>query len=170
MCCSLPVPRSLAETLTIPFASTVATDSSSLDHVTESSRIEIGPTTVFNFWLVPFNTLMLASEISMLFDNEIVEKITRIKNSELILDGKADVTTELAAKIPLLGQYIPKFDLNGDLNHNRSRRVEDTVKVVSSKSTILKPIYEKAKEVRGLDDSKVGNLVKIRDVYHERNN
>ena len=43
--------------------------------------------------------------------------------------------------------------------------VEDTVKVVSSKSTILRPIYEKAKEVRRLDDSKVGNLVKIKDVY-----
>lgn len=43
--------------------------------------------------------------------------------------------------------------------------MEDTVKVVSSKSTILKPIYEKAKEVRRLDDSKVGNLVKIKDVY-----
>lgn len=37
--------------------------------------------------------------------------------------------------------------------------------MVSSKSTILKPIYEKAKEVRRLDDSKVGNLVKIKDVY-----
>ena len=54
---------------------------------------------------------------------------------------------------------------NGNLSHNRSNRVEDTVKVVSSKSTILRPIYEKAKEVRRLDDSKVGNLIKIKDVY-----
>ena len=34
-----------------------------------------------------------ASEISMLFDNEIVEKITRIQNTELVMAGKADVDT-----------------------------------------------------------------------------
>ena len=34
-----------------------------------------------------------ASEISMLFDNEIVEKITRIKNTEFVLSGDADATT-----------------------------------------------------------------------------
>lgn len=106
-----------------------------------------------------------ASEISMLFDNEIVEKITRIKNTELVLAGDADVTTSAPSKIPVIGQYFPSIDLNGNVAHNRSNRVEDTVKVVSSKSTILRPIYEKAKEVRRLDDSKVGNLVKIKDVY-----
>ena len=106
-----------------------------------------------------------ASEISMLFDNQIVEKITRIKNTELALVGDVDANTGAASKIPVIGQYLPSVDLNGDLSHNRSNRVEDTVKVVSSKSTILKPIYEKAKEVRRLDDSKVGNLVKIKDVY-----
>ena len=106
-----------------------------------------------------------ASEISMLFDNEIVEKITRIKNTELVLAGDADAKTSAASKIPVIGQYLPSVDLNGNLSHNRSNRVEDTVKVVSSKSTILRPIYEKAKEVRRLDESKVGNLIKIKDVY-----
>lgn len=106
-----------------------------------------------------------ASEISMLFDNEIVEKIIRIKNTGLVLTGDVDATTSAATKIPVLGQYLPSIDLNGSLSHNRSNRVEDTVKVVSSKSTILKPIYEKAKEVRHLNDSKVGNLVKIKGVY-----
>ena len=106
-----------------------------------------------------------ASEISMLFDNEIVEKITRIKNTELVLAGDIDAATSADSKIPVIGQYLPSIDLNGNLSHNKSNRVEDTVKVVSSKSTILKPIYEKAKEVRRLDDSKVGNLVKIKDVY-----
>ena len=106
-----------------------------------------------------------ASEISMLFDNEIVEKVTRIKNTELVLSGDVDANTGTASKIPVIGQYLPSVDLNGNLSHNRSNRVEDTVKVVSSKSTILKPIYEKAKEVRRLDDSKIGNLVKIKEVY-----
>ena len=106
-----------------------------------------------------------ASEISMLFDNEIVEKITRIKNTELTIDGDADVNTGATSKIPIIGQYLPSLDLKGNLTNIRSNRVEDTVKVVSSKSTILKPIYEKAKEVRRLDDSKVGNLVKIKEVF-----
>lgn len=106
-----------------------------------------------------------ASEISMLFDNEIVEKITRIKNTEFALAGDADAKISATSKIPVIGQYLPSIDLNGNVSHNRSNRVEDTVKVVSSKSTILRPIYEKAKEVRRLDDSKVGNLVKIKDVY-----
>ena len=106
-----------------------------------------------------------ASEISMLFDNEIVEKITRIKNTDFAIAGKGDVNTDATSKIPVIGQYLPSIDLSGNLSHNRSNRVEDTVKVVSSKSTILKPIYEKAKEVRRLDDSKVGNLVNIKDVF-----
>lgn len=101
----------------------------------------------------------------MLFDNEIVEKITRIKNTELTIDGDADVNTGATSKIPIIGQYLPSLDLKGNLTNIRSNRVEDTVKVVSSKSTILKPLYEKAKEVRRLDDSKVGNLVKIKNVF-----
>jgi len=106
-----------------------------------------------------------ASEISMLFDNEIVEKITRIKNTEIAIAGDADAKTGATSKIPVFGQYLPSLDLNGNLSHNKSNRVEDTVKVVSSKSTILRPIYEKATEVRRLDENKVGNLVKIKDVY-----
>lgn len=106
-----------------------------------------------------------ASEISMLFDNKIVEKITRIQNREIVFDGDAGITANGMSKIPVVGQYLPSGDLSGSLSRNRTNRVEDTVKVVSSKSTILKPIYEKAKEVRRLDDSKVGNLVKIKDVY-----
>ena len=106
-----------------------------------------------------------ASEISMLFDNEIVEKITRIKNTEFILAGDNDIKTCGTPKIPVIGQYLPNVSLNGNLSYNKSNIVEDTVKAVSSKSTILRPIYEKAKEVRRLDDIRVGNLVKVKDVY-----
>lgn len=53
-----------------------------------------------------------ASEISMLFDNQIVEKITRIKNTELALAGDVDATTGAASKIPVIGQYLPSVDLN----------------------------------------------------------
>lgn len=62
-----------------------------------------------------------ASEISMLFDNQIVEKITRIKNTELALVGDVDANTGAASKIPVIGQYLPSVDLNGDLSHNCSK-------------------------------------------------
>lgn len=106
-----------------------------------------------------------ASEISMLFDNRIVEKITHIRNADLALMGDAKANANATSKIPGIGKYLPSIDLNGNLSHNRSNRVEDTVKVVSSKSTILKPIYENAKEVYCLSESKEGNLIKIKDVY-----
>ena len=55
-----------------------------------------------------------ASEISMLFDNEIVEKITRIKNTEFVLAGDADAKTSATSKLPVIGQYLPSADLNGN--------------------------------------------------------
>ena len=106
-----------------------------------------------------------ASEISILFDNQMVEKITRIKNTEYLAAGDGKINDDKTTSLPLIGKYIPNIELSGNFTYNKSNRVEDTVKVVSSKSTILKPIYEKAREVRCLDDSKIGNLIKIKDVY-----
>lgn len=106
-----------------------------------------------------------ASEISMLFDNQIVEKIARIKNTDLALTGDANAKIGEGEKIPFVGKYLPTIDLNGNVSYDRSNRVEDTVRVVSSKSIILKPIYDNAKEARRLDENKVGNLVKIKDVH-----
>lgn len=44
-----------------------------------------------------------ASEISMLFDNKIVEKITRIQNREIVLEGDAGITANGMSKIPVVG-------------------------------------------------------------------
>lgn len=47
-----------------------------------------------------------ASEISMLFDNKIVEKITRIKNTELAMAGDSDVSTNAASsKVILIDEF-----------------------------------------------------------------
>lgn len=116
---------------------------------------------MFNIYYINYEK---ASEISMLFDNEIVEKISKIRLTEFNANGNMDFSTDASTKIPVVGKYIPNLDVSGDLTGSRSHKVVDTVKVVSSKSTILKPIYEKAKEVRRLDDNKVGNLIKIKDV------
>ena len=105
-----------------------------------------------------------ASEISMLFDKKKKKKITRIKNTEIVLAGETELSTDASSKIPFFGRFLPTVDLNGNLSRNRSNRVEDTVKVVSSKSTILRPLYDKAAEVRRLDENKIGNLIKIKGV------
>lgn len=104
-----------------------------------------------------------ASEISMLFDNQIVEKITDIKNTSNSIAG--EISLESGKKeVPLIGKYLPNLDADGSANRNSFNSVENIVKVVSSNSTILRPIYEKSVEVRSLKDSKVGNLVKIKNV------
>lgn len=106
-----------------------------------------------------------ASEISMLIDNEIVEKVSKTKATNLETTGNGDISTEGLTKIPLLNKIIPNAELGGNLTYSKSSQVVDTVNVVNSTSTILRPIYEKSKEIRRLDDGKVGNLIKIKDVF-----
>lgn len=106
-----------------------------------------------------------ASEISMLIDNEIVEKISKTNATDFEANGNGDISTEGLAKIPLLNKIMPNAELGGNLTYSKSSQVVDTVNVVNSTSTILRPIYEKSKEIRRLDDGKVGNLIKIKDVF-----
>lgn len=132
------------------------------ENKTQNKRRRLRMKNMFNIYYINNEK---ASEISILFDNQMVEKITRIKNTEYLAAGDGKINDDKTTSLPLIGKYIPNIELSGNFTYNKSNRVEDTVKVVSSKSTILKPIYEKAREVRCLDDSKIGNLIKIKDVY-----
>ena len=116
---------------------------------------------MFNIYYINYEK---ATEISMLIDNQVIESITRTKGKETSAEGEGDVFTDPLAKIPLIGKHIPTFSFDGSLSHSRSKQVEDTIKVVSTKSTMLRPLYEKATEVKKLSDSKVGNLIKIKGV------
>lgn len=116
---------------------------------------------MFNIYYINYEK---ATEISMLIDNQVIESITRTKGKETSAEGEGDVSTDPLAKIPLIGKRIPSFSFDGSLSHSRSKQVEDTIKVVSTKSTMLRPLYEKATEVKKLSDSKVGNLIKIKGV------
>ena len=116
---------------------------------------------MFNIYYINYEK---ATEISMLIDNQVIESITRTKGKETSAEGEGDVSTDPLAKIPLIGKHIPTFSFDGSLSHSRSKQVEDTIKVVSTKSTMLRPLYEKATEVKKLSDSKVGNLIKIKGV------
>ena len=86
-----------------------------------------------------------ASEISMLFDNEIIEKITRIKNNDFSASGSGDFSTDGTSKIPVVGKYIPSLNLDGGVSFSRAKKVEDTV--VSGYKTVENTVVGSYKKV-----------------------
>lgn len=104
-----------------------------------------------------------AFEIAMQMDNKILEQTIKEHgweaggNASVSVDDK-EVTNSLLSKI------LPKLDASLSVNTSKSSRASDTIKVVSTKSTVLAPIVKKATEVKKIDDSRIGNLIKIRNV------
>lgn len=122
---------------------------------------------MFNIYYINYEK---AFEISMLIDNRVQEKEDIEKNLQGKVDGKASINTDKISKVPLLSKILPeaKIDFSGE--GNRTKKVVDSFKVVSTKSIILNPIYERAIEVKKLSDNKIGNLIKIRNVSLEITN
>lgn len=116
---------------------------------------------MFNIYYINYAK---AYEIAMLIDNKILESKVKQKDSSanMQMDGGADLTS--LDKVPFIGKYMPKLDVDGSLSGTKSSKVIDTVKVITTKSTILDRIYNKAKEVSKLQDKTIGNLIKIRNV------
>ena len=122
---------------------------------------------MFNIYYINYAK---AYEIAMLLDNKILEHITKEHNAEGGITGSAETGTGGMTEIPFVGKYLPKLSLNGELAGSKSSKVIDTVKVITTKSTILDVIYKKAKEVSKLNDRTVGNLIKIKNVSLEIEN
>lgn len=59
---------------------------------------------------------------------------------------------------------MPKIEIKGEMAGSKSHKVIDTVKVISTKSTILRTIYSKAKEIKKLNDKTIGSLVRMKDI------
>ena len=116
---------------------------------------------MFNIYYINYAK---AFEISMLIDNKMLEMITKTKEGSVELEGKGEVNLEKTKKIPLLNKAIPAIDISGEITGSKSKNVIDTIKVVSTKSTILEPIYKKAKEIKRLSENSIGNLIKIKNV------
>ncbi len=116
---------------------------------------------MFNIYYINYEK---AFEMSMLIDNKIQEKNDIEKDIQGKVDGKVAVDTDNISKIPLLNKILPQGELNISGEGSRTKKVVDSFKVVSTKSTILNPIYSKAIEVKKLSDNKIGNLIKIRNV------
>lgn len=123
--------------------------------------LSIGGEIMFNIYYINYSK---AFEISMLIDNKILEKVMQERHSQGNLDGNLGVDTKVLGDVPIVGKYLPSLDLDASLSGLKSKKVIDNINVVSTKSTILSPIFSKAIEVKKLDDNKIGNIVKIRNV------
>ncbi|MEG0962590.1 MAG: hypothetical protein RSF88_06990 [Lachnospiraceae bacterium] len=116
---------------------------------------------MFNIYYINYAK---AFEISMLIDNKMLETITKTKDNSIELQANGEADLDKFQKIPLINKAIPDINLSGGVSGSKSKNVIDTIKVVSTKSTILEPIYEKAKEVKKLSNNAIGNLIKIKNI------
>lgn len=101
-----------------------------------------------------------AFEIAMQMDNKVLEQTIKDRGWDISAEaqGEADI------KKNWFNAILPK--LTGSLNFegSKSSKTTDTIKVISTKSTVLAPIVKKATEVKKIDDNKIGNLIKIKNV------
>lgn len=104
-----------------------------------------------------------AFEIAMQMDNKILEQTVKDHGWEVDGEAKAEVDSK-EIKNPLLTKLLPKLDASLSINASKSSKASDTIKIVSTKSTVLAPIVKKASEVKKIDDNKIGNLIKIKNV------
>lgn len=104
-----------------------------------------------------------AFEIAMQMDNKILEQTTKEHGWNADLNGQGSAGIGDSTN-PLIAKLLPKLDAALSLNASKSSRTSDTIKVVSTKSTVLAPIVKKAIEVKTINDSRIGNLIKIKNV------
>ncbi len=116
---------------------------------------------MFNIYYINYTK---AYEIAMLIDNKLLEGKTREKEGTVSGHLEGDVDETPFTKVPFIGKYMPKFDFNGEVAGEKSSRVIDTVKVITTKSTILSRIYDKAKEIQKLESKEIGRLIRLKDV------
>lgn len=112
---------------------------------------------MFNLYYLNYTK---AFEIAMQVDNKILEK--QVKETEKEKQGNGELG--LDGSVSLLNKILPKLSGNLSFSASKSDKTEDTLKVVSTKSTILAPVIRNSVEVRKLGEDRVGKLLKIRDV------
>lgn len=116
--------------------------------------------TTFNVYYLNYAK---AFEIAMQMDNRILEQTIKDHGWELVAEANGAMGGKEVSN-PFLSKLIPKLDASLSITGSKSSRASDTIKVVSTKSTVLAPIVKKASEVKKIDDSKIGNLIKIKNV------
>lgn len=112
---------------------------------------------MFNLYYLNYTK---AFEIAMQIDNKILEKQVKEMGKEKAGEGTA------ALELPEspLNKLLLKLSGKVSFSASKSDKTEDTLKVVSTKSTILAPVIQESVEIRKLGESRIGKLLKIKDV------
>ena len=76
-----------------------------------------------------------AFEIAMQMDNKILEQT--IKDHGWSADGNGQMDIDTGIKNPLISKLLPKLDASLSLNVSKSSRASDTIKIVSTKSSVF---------------------------------
>lgn len=116
---------------------------------------------MFNIYYINYAK---AYEIAMLQNNKVRTAQTKESTTDLQLGGEGNIGTKDFKKIPIIGNVIPDFSFDASAEGNKSWKVIDTVNVVSTKSVILKDIYNVAKTNVNLEKCKIGQLIKLNDI------
>lgn len=116
---------------------------------------------MFNIYYINYTK---AYEIAMLIDNKMLESKTKEKGGTVSGHMEGEFDEAPLVKIPFIGKYMPAFDFSGEVTGEKSSKVIDTVKVITTKSTILDRIYAKAKETQKIRNKEMGSLIRLKDV------
>ena len=114
---------------------------------------------MFNLYYINYAK---AFEIAMQIDNKLLDKIVRDHDMSFL--GNADIDTKNTDNIPILGKLLPRLNANLALTASKTSKTSDTINVITTKSTILNSVIQKAIEVKKIDDNRIGNLIKIKNV------
>lgn len=112
---------------------------------------------MFNLYYVNYAK---AFEIAMQIDNKVLEKQTVDNDISRTFSGEAGVT----APTSLWAKLLPALSADFKYSNSKADKTTDTLRVISTKSTILEPIVQKAVEIKKINNDRVGNLIKIKDV------
>ena len=119
---------------------------------------------MFNIYYINYAK---AYEIAMLIDNKISESLVKEEEQVGNKNLESDTDTSALENLPVLKNYVPKLSIKGSYEGTITNKIIDTVKVISTHSTILNPIYQKSREVTKLEEKNIGDLIKIKNVSLE---
>ena len=119
---------------------------------------------MFNIYYINYAK---AYEIAMLIDNKISESLVKEEEQVGNKNLESDTDTSALENLPVLKNYVPKLSIKGSYEWTKTNKIIDTVKVISTHSTILNPIYQKSREVTQLEEKNIGDLIKIKNVSLE---
>lgn len=113
---------------------------------------------MFNIYYINYAK---AYEISMLLDNKVLGTTTHEKGNQMEASGAVEADAKKLSDVPFVGKFLPTLELDGEFNGMRSKKVIDVFNVVSTKSTILRPIYNQAKCISDMSKCSIGELIKL---------